>query len=87
LKCCVVIGPKEGQNMGLIDYFKPVATWSSDEVREFLKDRNPEDYNLVDVRQPVEYEKEHLPGARLIPLGELNMHLEELDPEKPTIAY
>jgi rhodanese-related sulfurtransferase len=73
--------------MGFINYFKPVATWSADEVRKFLKDRNPEGYNLVDVRQPVEYEKEHLPGALLIPLGELKMHLEELDPEKPTIAY
>ncbi len=73
--------------MGFIDYFKPVSSWSADEVREFLKDKDPEDYNLVDVRQPVEYKDEHLPGARLIPVGELNMRLDELDPEKPTIAY
>jgi len=73
--------------MGVLDYFKPVSTWSAEKVRQFLKEKNPRDYNLVDVRQPKEYEREHLPGAQLIPVGELEGRLKELDPNKPTIAY
>lgn len=73
--------------MGITDYFKPVETMTAEEVREFLKTHTPEDYNLVDVRQPKEYERKHLPGARLIPVAELPQRLSELDPKKPTIAY
>ena len=60
---------------------------TAEEVREFLKNKNPDEYNLVDVRQPKEYERGHLPGARLIPVGELRDRLGELDPDKPTITY
>jgi rhodanese-related sulfurtransferase len=73
--------------MGIADYFKAVETMTAEEVREFLKDRDPREYNLVDVRQPREYERGHLPGARLIPVAELSERLTELDPMKPTIAY
>ena len=73
--------------MGLTDYFKPVDTMTADEVRAFIEKHRPGDYNLVDVRQPKEYERAHLPGARLIPLAELPDRLAELDPDKPTIAY
>jgi sulfur-carrier protein adenylyltransferase/sulfurtransferase len=73
--------------MRLINYFKPVPTLSAEEVRRFINGRKPDEYNLIDVRQPAEYEKEHLPGARLIPLGELNSRLAEIDPGKPTIVY
>ena len=73
--------------MGILDYFKSVSTLTAEEVRKFLKDKNPGEYNLVDVRQPKEYEGGHIPGARLIPVGELHNRLGELDPEKPTIAY
>ena len=73
--------------MSILDYFKPVSTWSAEKVRLFLKEKNLEDYNLVDVRTPKEYERGHLPGARLIPVGELANRLSELDPEKTTIVY
>jgi rhodanese-related sulfurtransferase len=73
--------------MGISDYFKPVSSWSGEEVRTFLNEKGPEKYNLVDVRQPKEYEQGHLPGAQLIPLGELANRVKELDPNKPTIAY
>ena len=73
--------------MGILEYFKPVSTWSPEEVRQFLKEKNPEEYNLVDVRTPKEYERGHLPGARLIPVGEVADRLFELDPHKPTIVY
>ena len=73
--------------MGVLDYFKPVPTWTAEEVREFLDGESPQGYNLVDVRTPREYEKEHLPGARLMPMNELENRLRELDPAKVTITY
>ncbi len=73
--------------MSILDYFKPVSTWSAEKVRQFLNEETQEAYNLVDVRQPEEYEQSHLPGARLIPVGELPNRLAELDPNKPTIVY
>jgi len=73
--------------MGIFDYFKPVATMTADEVKKFLKDKDTDDYNLVDVRQPKEYERGHIPGSRFIPVGEISDRYRELDPAKPTIAY
>lgn len=73
--------------MGVLDYFKSVPSMTAEEVRHFLAEKNPDEYNLVDVRQPGEYEKYHIPGAKLIPVGELKNRLDEIDPEKPTIAY
>jgi rhodanese-related sulfurtransferase len=73
--------------MSILDYFKPVSTWSAEKIREFLNQKSQEEYNLVDVRQPEEYEIRHLPGAQLIPVGELPNRLAELDPNKTTIVY
>ena len=73
--------------MGVLDYFRPVSTLSAEKIRAFLNEKKPGEYNLVDVRQPQEYEGGHLPGAKLIPVGELEGRLKELDPKKPTIAY
>ena len=73
--------------MSVLDYFKSVSTWSAEKIREFLNQKSQEEYNLVDVRQPEEYKQGHLPGAQLIPVGELPNRLAELDPNKPTIVY
>ena len=42
---------------------------------------------MVDVKSFKEYEEEHLPGAQLIPVGELETRWKELDRSKPTITY
>jgi rhodanese-related sulfurtransferase len=73
--------------LSVLDYFKFVSTWSAEKIREFLNQKNSGEYNLVDVRQPEEYKQGHLPGAQLIPVGELPKRLAELDPKKPTIVY
>jgi rhodanese-related sulfurtransferase len=73
--------------MGVLDYFKPVAGLSADETRELLRSREQGEVQVVDVRQPREYEGGHLPGARLIPLAELSERFKELDPTKPTVVY
>jgi rhodanese-related sulfurtransferase len=73
--------------MSVLDYFKPVSTWSTEKIRRFLNQESSGEYNLVDVRQSEEYERGHLPGAQLIPVGELPNRLGELNPNKPTIVY
>lgn len=41
---------------------------------------------LLDVREPWEFERVHLPGARLIPLGELASRLAELNPRQTCVV-
>jgi glyoxylase-like metal-dependent hydrolase (beta-lactamase superfamily II)/rhodanese-related sulfurtransferase len=38
---------------------------------------------VVDVREPWEFKQGHVPGAILMPLGQLSNRIAELDPEKP----
>ena len=73
--------------MGILNYFKPVKTWSPEKVRIFLKENSSEKFNLIDVRTLEEYEQGHLPGARLIPVGELADRVSELDSKKTTVVY
>lgn len=73
--------------MAITDYFRPVKTASVAEVRSLMEGKAAGEYNLVDVRQPREYEMGHLPGARLIPMAEIRSRLHELDPGKPTVTY
>ena len=40
---------------------------------------------IIDVRDPWEYERDHIPGARLVPLAQLGARLEEIDPERPLL--
>jgi len=72
--------------MSITDYFKPVPTMSAAQAREVLGSKDASAYNLIDVRQPGEYERAHLPGARLMPVAELLSLAGKLDPNKPTFA-
>lgn len=67
--------------------FTPVNTMSGAEAREFMAERQSGEYQLLDVRQPKEYEAGHIAGAKLIPIKELPDRLGELDREKPLIVY
>jgi sulfur-carrier protein adenylyltransferase/sulfurtransferase len=73
--------------MGLRDYFIPAAALSADETRDYLRTRPQGSYTLLDVRQPGEYEQEHIPGARLVPLPRLGQTLGELPKDRPVIVY
>jgi adenylyltransferase/sulfurtransferase len=44
-----------------------------------------EDLQLIDVREPFEYEIARIPNARLVPLGEVVARLNEIDPAKTTV--
>jgi len=46
---------------------------------------NP-DVVILDVREPYEYEAGHIPGVKLIPLGELPNRLAEVPKDKPVIV-
>jgi sulfur-carrier protein adenylyltransferase/sulfurtransferase len=68
-------------------YLTPAESIDADQAKEFIADHQEGDYTLLDVRQPGEYETAHIPGAKLIPIAQLPDRLDEIDPEKPVIAY
>lgn len=55
-------------------------------VAKTMIDSNP-DLVILDVRYRYEYDDGHLRNAILIPLGELESRLDELDKEKETLVY
>lgn len=67
--------------------FTGVKNLSPDEAKAFIAARSVTDYQLLDVRQPQEYENEHLPGALLIPIKQLSEKLVGLDRKKPLLVY
>jgi sulfur-carrier protein adenylyltransferase/sulfurtransferase len=69
------------------DFLVPVKSMEAEELRAYIKGHKEGSYTLLDVRQPSEYEKVRIPGAKLIPLPELMTRFRELDPQKPLIAY
>ncbi len=46
-----------------------------------------DDFLLVDVREPAEWEIVRIPGATLIPKGDIPAHLSELPQDKPIVLY
>ena len=46
-----------------------------------------EDVQLIDVRQPHEYEFARIPTAKLIPMTELMSRLDEIDPSRETVVH
>ncbi len=67
-----------------IDEIKRLAP---QEVKELLDNDALGAFQLLDVRQPREYEAGHIPGAKLIPLGELEYRYRELDNDQGIISY
>lgn len=67
--------------------FTPVKSIDAEEAKKFMAEHKEGAYTLLDVRQPGEYEAEHIPGAKLIPLPGLKDGSNQLDEQKPVIAY
>ena len=65
----------------------PVQSMETEEAKAYMADHREGTFTLLDVRQPGEYEKDRIPGAKLIPLPELTNRFEELDQGKPVIVY
>jgi len=72
---------------GLKKFFTPAESLDADAGKAFLADIEEGSFTLLDVRQPSEYEQEHIPGAKLIPITKLPDAMNELDPEKPVLVY
>lgn len=56
---------------------------SATELDELI--RSGADIQLIDVRQPAEYNFARIPGAKLIPLGDIIRRMDEIDAKKETI--
>jgi len=57
------------------------------ELKEILERDKTGQFVLVDVRQPEEYRAGHIPGAILIPLGELEARHDELEKDNKIVIY
>ncbi|MGQ9904156.1 MAG: MBL fold metallo-hydrolase [Anaerolineae bacterium] len=53
------------------------------ELKALMESETGQRLVVVDVREPWEYAQGHVPGARLMPLGQLRARLSELNPEQP----
>ena len=62
-------------------------TLTADEFRQYLESQVEADYLVIDVRQESEYERAHIPGARLIPLAEVESRLFSLPADRDLIFY
>lgn len=58
-----------------------------EQLRRFIRDHHETAYQIVDVRQPEEYRRGHIPGAHLLPLPELVQSMDRLPAEKALIFY
>jgi hypothetical protein len=68
-------------------FITPVKSLDVNAAKAFMDEHKEGSFTLLDVRQSGEYEKDRIPGAKLIPLPELSDRLGELDPERPVIVY
>lgn len=56
---------------------------TSEQVKGWMKDSN---YMIIDVREAFEFQRGHIPGAKLIPLSQVPARLNELDKSKNIIV-
>ncbi len=73
--------------MKWLQFFTPVASITWEEANQLVADHPVGDVVFLDVRQPQEYAAGHLPGAKLLPLGELESRLDELAGGKAIVIY
>ena len=58
-----------------------------EELKQFIESKKEKGYMIVDVRQPVEYEEGHIPGAKFIPLNDLVSDFSGLPQNKDVVFY
>jgi rhodanese-related sulfurtransferase len=71
--------------MRLSDIFNKVDALDPVEAQQLISD--DKSVILLDVREPREYEEEHIPGAVLMPMSSLPDKMKELDPSRTIVAY
>lgn len=73
--------------MKWMQFFTPVSSINWDEANDLISTNPKGDVVFLDVRQHGEYENGHLPGAKLIPVGELDKRLSELQKDTTLVVY
>jgi rhodanese-related sulfurtransferase len=56
------------------------------ELAAWLADEGREKPLLLDVREPWEFEKARIAGAKLVPMREIAARLDEINPARPIVA-
>lgn len=56
----------------------------AEELKELIKTKG-KNLEIIDVREPFEYEEVHIKGSKSIPMGELLSHLNEIDWNKEVV--
>ena len=64
-----------------------IKMMNPDQARSFMDGTKPDTYTLLDVRQEWEYDEDHIPGARLVPLVDLPDRMDELAGDRPVLVY
>lgn len=59
----------------------------ADDLQNYMEFHREREYMLLDVREPAEYEDGHIPGAKHIPLGQIEPRLHELDTDRELLFY
>lgn len=65
--------------MELPAHDKGVVNITPDQLRQYMSSHKENDYVVIDVREVEEYRAQHIPGAKLMPLSELEQRLSEVD--------
>ena len=60
---------------------------TAEQLRAYIAKHHENEFLLVDVRQPTEYQQDHIPGALLMPLPELESRLYELPADRDMVFY
>jgi rhodanese-related sulfurtransferase/rubrerythrin len=76
-------------NQGLPEHNRGVVNITAQQLQGYMASHPNGEYALIDVRERHEYKKEHIPGAKHLPLSELNQRLGEIQalPEPNRIFY
>ena len=67
--------------MNIADIFTKVTEITADQTKEMIE------VEIIDVRQPAEYERGHVTGAKHIPLSTLADNIDNLDVSKTIVTY
>lgn len=73
--------------MKWLQFLTPVKSIDVNETNAMIDQARGDEVVILDVRQPNEYQKAHIPGAVLIPLPELGDRMDEVDKDKPVLIY
>ena len=69
----------------MIEENKPFADMSAADAEKFLNQQPAPDAVVVDVRTPTEYMAGHIPGAKLVPIEELESRINEVPRDVKTL--